>query len=102
MEKEVESLADGFNTILGDGGSILSGGQRQRVALARAFYSNRPLLILDESLNALDEENEREIFNNLLSLQSQKAIVLVTHKKSLLKQCNALYEIKSGAISRLR
>lgn len=102
FDKEVECLSDGIDTLLGDGGSVLSGGQRQRVALARAFYSNRPLLILDESLNALDEENEQEIFNNLLSLQRQKAIVLVTHKKSLLKQCNALYEIKSGAISRLR
>ena len=80
---------------LGDRGSNLSGGQRQRVSIARSFFSNRQILIMDESTNALDEENEKDILDYLNTLKKDISIVLISHNLEMLKNCDRIYKIEN-------
>lgn len=84
LDLDVASWPDGDQTIIGTGGVTCSGGQKQRLALARAVYARKPLLVLDDVLNALDAETERSIFDSLFSGQGlmrrlQATVVLVTN-----------------------
>jgi ABC-type multidrug transport system fused ATPase/permease subunit len=88
---------DVFSSI-GERGSKLSGGQMQRIGIARALYRNPDILILDESTNALDEENEEEILKFLVKEFDTKIIIFCTHKKEILKYCNKILEVKNGAV----
>ena len=65
VDKIVESLADGYNTIIGENGSKLSGGERQRISIARAFLKDAAIILLDEISASLDVENEMEIQNSI-------------------------------------
>ena len=70
---------------LGDRGSNISGGQRQRVSIARAFYHNKDLLIMDEATSALDDQTENEILEYLKVLKNEITIILISHKKKIIK-----------------
>ena len=83
---------------IGERGSKLSGGQMQRIGIARALYRNPDILILDESTNALDEENEEEILNFLVKEFDKKIIIFCTHKKEILKYCNKILEVKNSTV----
>ena len=72
LKSFVESLDDGVDTFIGEDGTRMSGGQLQRLAIARAFYQEFSLLILDESLNSLDSENENKIISILQTLKKIK------------------------------
>ena len=91
LESFVNTLEDGSNTILGEGGINLSIGQKQRLALARCFYSEREIMILDEPSSALDQETQDNIFNNLDFLKGKKTIVLITHNHSTLRYCDKIF-----------
>ena len=93
LKEYVDSLSDGFNTILGDKGSRISGGQKQRIGIARAMYADSEIIILDESTSAIQEESETKIFNNLKSLKN-KTIIFVTHRKKIKNFCDKLYQIE--------
>jgi ABC-type multidrug transport system fused ATPase/permease subunit len=86
-------LNRGLDSRLGENGSLLSGGQRQRVAIARAFLHNRPVLVLDEITSALDDGNEELIVKELESLKQYCTIILITHRKKLLRICDKIYNI---------
>ncbi len=86
---------------LGDRGSNLSGGQRQRVSIARSFFSNRQILIMDESTNALDDANEKEILNYLNSLKKYISIVLISHNLEMLKSCDRIYKIENKNLTKI-
>ena len=73
----------------------LSGGQRQRVGIARALYNNPELIILDESLNALDLNTEVKIIESIKNLS--KTVIIISHRMSTLDQCNEIYELKDKA-----
>lgn len=75
----IKDLPQGINTTIGENGSNLSGGQRKRLGLARAFYSQKPLLILDEVTSGLDASTEQSLINDLKILSKEKLIILVTH-----------------------
>jgi len=79
IDNLIFDLPQGDQTILGEFGHQLSGGQKQRIGLARALYKNRNILILDEATNALDEENERKIINNILKFYEKKTVIAITH-----------------------
>ena len=68
----IENTNDGFETTIGENGTRLSGGQRQRLSLAKAFYSNKQIILLDESTNALDLQTEEKIFKNLRKISKIK------------------------------
>ena len=93
LKEYVDSLPDGFHTILGDKGSRISGGQKQRIGIARAMYANSEIIIFDESTSAIHEDSETKIFNNLKSLKN-KTIIFVTHRKKIKNFCDKLYQIE--------
>ncbi len=93
LKEYVDSLPDGFYTVLGDKGSRISGGQKQRIGIARAMYANSEIIIFDESTSAIHEDSETKIFNNLKSLKN-KTIIFVTHRKKIKNFCDKLYQIE--------
>lgn len=95
----IGSLPNGLETIVGEGGDRLSGGQRQRIALARAFYSNRSVLILDESTSALDSKTEEKILSEISDLKDEMTIIIISHRLKTMEICDRVYEIELGSIS---
>ena len=81
-----------FDTRVGELGVLLSGGQRQRLCIARALYRNPKILILDEATSALDTQAESEILSNLRTYYPEITVILITHSKSALKYCDALFD----------
>lgn len=95
----IERLPNGINTNVGEFGSNLSGGQIQRLGIARAIYRNPDMLILDEATNALDEEMEQKVISNILEKFKDKALIIITHNKSLLTELNKFKIENSKLIS---
>ena len=83
----IRELKDGIDTVLGERGLGLSEGQMQRIAIARAIFSEHPILMLDESTSALDEETERRLLENLRSM-TDKTVLIVTHRPAVLAICD--------------
>ncbi|MGH8231204.1 MAG: ATP-binding cassette domain-containing protein, partial [Steroidobacteraceae bacterium] len=79
-------------------GVALSGGQRQRIGIARALYRNAAVLILDEATNALDGLTEQELVETLGTLRGHCTIVLIAHRLSSLRTCDAIVELATGRI----
>jgi ABC-type bacteriocin/lantibiotic exporter with double-glycine peptidase domain len=96
LEKFINSLPDGINTLVGERGKRISGGQLQRVGIARALYNNPEILIFDESTSALDRETELEILKNIYKFKDKKTMIIITHKKELLKNCDKIYKLENG------
>ena len=91
-------LPNGYQTMLGEFGANLSGGQKQRLAIARALIGNPPILILDESTNALDPVLEAQLLNNLLSFRGRRTTILVSHRPSVIAKCDYLLFMEKGQI----
>jgi ATP-binding cassette subfamily B protein len=96
----IASLADGYDTPVGERGMSLSGGERQRVGLARAFLMDAPILILDEPTSAVDLETEAGIVEAIDRLAEGRTTFLITHRSSALRQCNVLLVIENGRLDR--
>ncbi len=92
------SLPDGVNTIMQEGGSNLSGGQRQRLAIARAIYKNSSLLILDEATSALDNESEQRIQNALKEHTKDKITIIIAHRLSTITHADKILFFENGEI----
>tara|TARA_B110000305_G_scaffold241264_1_gene314653 strand:- start:2008 stop:3747 length:1740 start_codon:yes stop_codon:yes gene_type:complete len=93
LDKFINDLDDRIDTHIGEDGTRMSGGQLQRLAIARALYQDFDLIILDESLNALDNENEKKIVSVLDSLKINKTIILISHNLKTLDYCDKKYKI---------
>lgn len=91
----VDQLEDGLETMLGERGVGLSEGQAQRVAVARALLSRAPVLLLDESTSALDEETEAKLLSNISHLK-EKTCLIVTHRQAALQICDFRLHIEHG------
>jgi len=99
LEPDLEQLADGDATAIGEKGLNLSGGQKQRVALARAFYADADVYLLDDPLSAVDAHVARHLFENLIvgGLQKRgKTVLLATHNLSTLPKCDAVLQLHRG------
>ena len=95
----IKKLPLGFDTKLGERGANLSGGQLQRIGLARALYKKSNVLILDEATSALDKETEQKVLNSISKLKNHKLIIIISHKKSILKNCDRLIKLSKGLIT---
>lgn len=99
LESFVDNLPDKEFSKVGDSGSGISGGQKQRIAIARALYTNPDLLILDEATSSLDLINEKNIIEEMNKYKQNKTIIIVSHRKNALKNCDKIYVLKNGEIS---
>ena len=70
----------GYDTLVGEGGSTLSGGEKQRISIARALIKNAPIVLLDESTSSLDADNEHEINRALDVLMADKTVIVIAHR----------------------
>ena len=95
----IQSLPDGYNTLIGERGIRLSGGQRQRIGIARALYKKSSVLVLDEATNALDAETENAIMDNLENFSRDHTLLIIAHRQTTLKSCDRIFEIKAGKIA---
>ncbi len=93
---DVTSFKKGFDTILGERGVTLSGGQKQRVSIARALIKNPKLLVLDDSLSAVDTDTEKIILDQIAKLQS--TMIIVAHRISTIKNADEILFLEDGAI----
>lgn len=98
MKAFIESLPEGIETMAGDRGVRLSGGQRQRIAIARALYHNPELLVLDEATSALDNDTEAAIMSAIETLQGKITMIIVAHRLTTVRNCDAIYEVKEGKL----
>ncbi len=92
------SQPGGYNTVVGDRGTLLSGGQRQRIAIARAIYSDPSILLLDEAASALDAESERLVQEAIEKLRGSMTILVVAHRLSTVKNADRIFVIEKGMI----
>ena len=94
----INSLPNGFNTLLGSEGIGISQGQKQRLLIARAVYKNPEYLFFDESTNALDANNEKVIVENLQDYYNGKTVVIVAHRLSTVKNADKIVVLQNGGI----
>jgi ATP-binding cassette subfamily B protein len=98
MDDFVESLPDGYDTVLAERGASLSGGQRQRVAIARALVRRSPILVLDEPTTGLDVATQEGILDALRELMEQTTTLLVTHDMALVREADEIIVLQHGRI----
>lgn len=96
LDKFVNSLPEGTDTMIGDRGVKLSGGQRQRIGIARALYRNPDVLILDEATSALDNETEKEVMEAIDGLHGTRTLIVIAHRLSTIQKCDKIYEVGDG------
>jgi ABC-type multidrug transport system fused ATPase/permease subunit len=96
----IEGLPDKYRTTVGERGVRLSGGQRQRIGLARALYKQADVLVLDEATSALDDSTEKAVMQTVDSLGKGLTVLIVAHRVSSLRNCNRIFELQDGGLSR--
>lgn len=99
LDEYIQTLPNGYDTLLGERGSFLSGGQRQRIGIGRALYKNASVMILDEITSALDNQTEEKIMNMIKSIEDV-TVIMVAHRISSLSICNRIIELEKGKIIR--
>ncbi len=96
VHKDIDSFYDKYNSVLGERGINLSGGQRQRIAIARALIKKPKIIILDDSLSAVDTETEDKIFKNILNDITNCTKIIISHRISTVKHCDKIIVMNEG------
>ena len=94
----IKTLPNGYETIVGDDGTLLSGGQKQRIAIARALLKDAPIIILDEATSALDSESENQIQRAIDNLKIGKTTIVIAHRLSTVENAEHIIVLKEGKI----
>ena len=93
------SLPQGYDTVVGERGVTLSGGQKQRTSLARAIASDPSILVLDDSLSAIDADTEERILRGLDDVMKGRTTILISHRISTVKKCTNIIVLQNGTIA---
>lgn len=94
----IESLPNGYNTLVGHSGFTLSGGQRQKISIARAFLKNASILLLDEATSALDSNSEQSIINSITNLRKNRTTLIITHRLSSIINVDRILVLEEGKV----
>ncbi len=97
--EDILAMPQGFDTYVGERGTLLSGGQKQRVAIARIFLKNPPILILDEATSALDSVTEAKIQRAFDALAKGRTTLIIAHRLSTIRNANRIVSIADGYIT---
>lgn len=95
----IMALPDGYDTIVGEGGSSLSGGEKQRISIARAMLKNAPIVILDEATASIDPENEHLIQEAISELTHGKTIITIAHRLATIENADQILVIDGGTVA---
>lgn len=98
LERFIDELPEGLDTIVGERGVKLSGGQKQRIGIARALYPDPQVLVMDEATSALDTQTEKELMQTIESLMGEKTMVMIAHRLTTLEKCDRLYVLEKGEL----
>jgi len=97
----ITQMQDGYNTMVGEGGTMLSGGERQRISIARALMKDAPIVLLDEVTANIDVENEQSIQQALQELLQDRTVIKIAHKLSTLQNVDQILVLQEGGISQV-
>ena len=100
LNKFLNELPTGLETIVGEKGIRLSGGQQQRIGIARALYRDPEILILDEATSSLDQATEKKIMESIQFLKRKKTLIIITHRLVTVKNCDKIFFIDKGKITK--
>ena len=95
----IMALPDGYDTVIGEGGSSLSGGERQRISIARAMLKDAPIVILDEATASIDPENEHLIQEAISALTHGKTIITIAHRLATIENADQILVIDGGTVA---
>jgi ATP-binding cassette, subfamily B, multidrug efflux pump len=98
LDQDLAQLPEGLQTRIGERGVTLSGGQRQRCAIARALLSDPPVLLLDDSLSAVDSATETTILERLLPAARSRGLWMVSHRYAALRHCDQVLVLREGEV----
>ena len=99
LYSNIQEFHQGYDTMLGERGVTVSGGQKQRISIARALMKNAPILILDDSVSAVDTQTERVILKNLRKTRAGKTTILIAHRISTIQEMDKLLYLEDGQIT---
>ena len=94
----ITALPDGYNTVIGEGGSTLSGGEKQRISIARAMLKDAPIILLDEATASVDPENEVHLQQAISALVKNKTLVVIAHRLSTIRNADQILVVDDGKI----
>jgi len=99
IHSNIKDFQQGYDTVLGERGVTVSGGQKQRISIARALIKNSPILILDDSVSAVDTKTEKTILENLHSTRAGKTTILIAHRISTIEKMDKILFIDDGKLA---
>ena len=99
IHSNIQEFRKGYGTVLGERGVTVSGGQKQRISIARALMKNAPILILDDSVSAVDTKTEKTILDNLRATRAGKTTILIAHRISTIEKMDKILFIDEGKVA---
>ena len=99
VDGNIREFSEGYETVLGERGVTVSGGQKQRISIARALMKDAPILILDDSVSAVDTETERTILQNLKDTRAGRTTILIAHRISTIEQMDKIIFLEDGRLA---
>ena len=101
IEKDIKSFEKGYDTLVGEKGTTLSGGQKQRISIARMLLLEKPILIFDDSLSAVDTETDLMIRNAIQNRNHKSTMIIITHRITTAKQADKIIVLDNGTASQI-
>ncbi len=98
IDSNIMEFSHGYDTVLGERGVTVSGGQKQRISIARALMKDAPILILDDSVSAVDTKTERTILDNLHTTRDGKTTILIAHRISTIEKMDKIVFVENGRV----